>query len=278
MENMKHLSVVDGAFLHLETPEMPMHVGSVHPSSRRRAMPAAGSDRQTHVASRMHLAPVFTRARADAVRPGQSGLDRRRRHRPRLPHALRRAAQAGHRRAVACPRRRAPALEPARPQPSAVGVLRHRGAWPTAGWRSTAKCITRRSTARPGSRWQHDLRPRPGAAQRSSRRGRAAATATSSASPNCSPPGCRTSSARRPRSGACCPSLARGGPAWRARPGPRAARSGSAPAAGGSSHRRRRSTCRSPTSARSPACRCRCRAKRIGKALGASINDVVLWL
>ncbi len=30
MEKMKHLSVVDGAFLHLETPEMPMHVGSLN--------------------------------------------------------------------------------------------------------------------------------------------------------------------------------------------------------------------------------------------------------
>jgi hypothetical protein len=30
MDKMKHLSVVDGAFLHLESPEMPMHVGSLH--------------------------------------------------------------------------------------------------------------------------------------------------------------------------------------------------------------------------------------------------------
>ena len=27
---MKHLSIVDGAFLHLESAEMPMHVGSLH--------------------------------------------------------------------------------------------------------------------------------------------------------------------------------------------------------------------------------------------------------
>jgi diacylglycerol O-acyltransferase / wax synthase len=62
MENMKHLSVVDGAFLHLETPEMPMHVGSVHTLE-----PPAGyaggwfEAVKAHVASRMHLAPVFTR-------------------------------------------------------------------------------------------------------------------------------------------------------------------------------------------------------------------------
>jgi hypothetical protein len=29
MKNMTHLSVVDGTFLHLESPEMPMHVGSL---------------------------------------------------------------------------------------------------------------------------------------------------------------------------------------------------------------------------------------------------------
>src|SRR5664279_2814195 len=38
MTQMKHLSIVDGAFLHMESAEMPMHV-----------------------ARRMHLAPVFTR-------------------------------------------------------------------------------------------------------------------------------------------------------------------------------------------------------------------------
>lgn len=29
MTDMNHLSAVDGAFLHLESPEMPMHVGSL---------------------------------------------------------------------------------------------------------------------------------------------------------------------------------------------------------------------------------------------------------
>ena len=29
MTDVHHLSIVDGAFLHLESPEMPMHVGSV---------------------------------------------------------------------------------------------------------------------------------------------------------------------------------------------------------------------------------------------------------
>jgi diacylglycerol O-acyltransferase len=62
MKDLKHLSIVDGAFLHLETPEMPMHVGSVHLFE----LPPdyAGNwyeDVKAHVTSRMHLAPVFTR-------------------------------------------------------------------------------------------------------------------------------------------------------------------------------------------------------------------------
>jgi diacylglycerol O-acyltransferase / wax synthase len=62
MKDLKHLSIVDGAFLHLESPEMPMHVGSVHLFE----LPAGyqGSwyeDVKAHVTSRMHLAPVFTR-------------------------------------------------------------------------------------------------------------------------------------------------------------------------------------------------------------------------
>ena len=59
---MDHLSVVDGAFLHLESPEMPMHVGSL---ALFEPPPCSGDEWfeavKTHVASRMHLAPVFTR-------------------------------------------------------------------------------------------------------------------------------------------------------------------------------------------------------------------------
>jgi WS/DGAT/MGAT family acyltransferase len=62
MSDMKHLSVVDGAFLHLESPEMPMHVGSLAlfdpPAGDAGAWYEAV---KAHVASRMHLAPVFTR-------------------------------------------------------------------------------------------------------------------------------------------------------------------------------------------------------------------------
>jgi WS/DGAT/MGAT family acyltransferase len=61
MNKMKHLSALDAAFLHLESAEMPMHVGSLH-----RFQPPEGyagswyEDVKEHVARRMHLAPVFT--------------------------------------------------------------------------------------------------------------------------------------------------------------------------------------------------------------------------
>lgn len=59
---MKPLSGLDAAFLHLETPETPMHVGSLHlyrvPPRQREGY----FDRvRRHVASRLHLVPVFTR-------------------------------------------------------------------------------------------------------------------------------------------------------------------------------------------------------------------------
>jgi WS/DGAT/MGAT family acyltransferase len=62
MSDMKHLSVVDGAFLHLESPEMPMHVGSLALFDAPPGGASAWYDAvKAHVASRMHLAPVFTR-------------------------------------------------------------------------------------------------------------------------------------------------------------------------------------------------------------------------
>jgi WS/DGAT/MGAT family acyltransferase len=62
MSEMDHLSIIDGAFLHLESPEVPLHVGSLAlfepPSDDHAAWYEAV---KAHVASRMHLAPVFTR-------------------------------------------------------------------------------------------------------------------------------------------------------------------------------------------------------------------------
>ncbi len=63
MTRMKHLSIVDGAFLHMESAEMPMHVGSLNLFE-----PPAGYSGEgfyeavkAHVATRMHMAAVFTR-------------------------------------------------------------------------------------------------------------------------------------------------------------------------------------------------------------------------
>ncbi|MFZ4756875.1 MAG: WS/DGAT/MGAT family O-acyltransferase [Burkholderiaceae bacterium] len=62
MKDMTHLSLLDGAFLHLESPEMPMHVGSL--ALFEAPSPDAGpwlDAVKALVQSRMHLAPVFTR-------------------------------------------------------------------------------------------------------------------------------------------------------------------------------------------------------------------------
>ncbi|MEO6361932.1 MAG: wax ester/triacylglycerol synthase family O-acyltransferase [Caldimonas sp.] len=60
---MKHLSIVDGAFLHLESAEMPMHVGSLNLFEAPAGYSGSGYYEavKAHVARRMHLAAVFTR-------------------------------------------------------------------------------------------------------------------------------------------------------------------------------------------------------------------------
>jgi diacylglycerol O-acyltransferase len=59
---MKHLSGVDSAFLHLESPEMPMHIGSLNVLDLPDGY--AGDfyeDTKAHILGRMHLAELFTR-------------------------------------------------------------------------------------------------------------------------------------------------------------------------------------------------------------------------
>lgn len=59
---MKTLSGLDASFLYLETAETPMHVGSLHlyelPADFRGSFHRAVT---THIARRLHLAPIFTR-------------------------------------------------------------------------------------------------------------------------------------------------------------------------------------------------------------------------
>jgi diacylglycerol O-acyltransferase / wax synthase len=59
---MIHLSGVDASFLHLETPEMPMHVGSLHILDLPKDYQGDFfEDVMKHVGSRLHLASVFER-------------------------------------------------------------------------------------------------------------------------------------------------------------------------------------------------------------------------
>ncbi len=58
---MKHLSALDAMFLHLETPETPMHVGSLMLLEKPRGKKKPYEAIRAHIARRMHLAPVFTR-------------------------------------------------------------------------------------------------------------------------------------------------------------------------------------------------------------------------
>ncbi len=59
---MKHLTGLDAAFLYLESPEMPMHVGSLHVYSLPPTYKGSFvDDVKEHIKKRMHLAPVFHR-------------------------------------------------------------------------------------------------------------------------------------------------------------------------------------------------------------------------
>jgi diacylglycerol O-acyltransferase / wax synthase len=58
---MKHLSALDALFLHLETPETPMHVGSLMLLDKPHGRKAAFTAIRDHIARRLHLAPVFSR-------------------------------------------------------------------------------------------------------------------------------------------------------------------------------------------------------------------------
>ncbi|MEP7301845.1 MAG: wax ester/triacylglycerol synthase domain-containing protein, partial [Caldimonas sp.] len=63
MTRMKHLSIVDGAFLHMESAEMPMHVGSLNLFEPPAGYTGEGYYEavKAHVGRRMHMAAVFTR-------------------------------------------------------------------------------------------------------------------------------------------------------------------------------------------------------------------------
>lgn len=58
---MRHLSALDALFLHLETPDTPMHVGSLMLLDKPKGGKGAFAAIRRHIAGRVQLAPVFTR-------------------------------------------------------------------------------------------------------------------------------------------------------------------------------------------------------------------------
>ena len=59
---MNHLSGMDASFLHMESPEMPMHVGGLNVLDLPKGYTGdLWEDIKAHIANRLHLAPVFTR-------------------------------------------------------------------------------------------------------------------------------------------------------------------------------------------------------------------------
>ena len=67
---MHHLSGLDAAFLYMETPETPMHVGGLNIFELPLDYEGEFLDRlREHIAQRMHLAPVFQRVRWRLLQP-----------------------------------------------------------------------------------------------------------------------------------------------------------------------------------------------------------------
>ena len=161
MGDGKKLSSLDASFLYLETPEMPMHVGSMAIFLR---LPADHQgdffeDFKAMIASRLHLAPILKarleKAPLDIDHPSWVEDDQfeipHRRHLPLQPAG---AARPRHARA----HRRLDACETSQPRPSALGVLclrRHEGQRDRALFQDASRLHRRR---RGCGAHQHDLR------------------------------------------------------------------------------------------------------------------------
>ena len=159
MGDGKKLSSMDASFLYLETPEMPMHVGSM--AIFRLPDDYKGDffeDFKAMIASRLHVAPILKarleKAPLDIDHPSwveddQFDIDR---------HIFRAQPAGAARPRHAGAHRRLDARQASQPRPSAVGVLRLRG---HEGQRDRAlfqdaPCLHRRRR-RCGAD-QHDLR------------------------------------------------------------------------------------------------------------------------
>ena len=191
---------------------MPMHVGSLNLFDAARELPRrswyeAGQGRTSR--KRMHLAPVFTRKLAlmpfDLANPvwihdDDIDLDYHVRY-----MVLPKPGTIGQLEALAA---RLHSM-PARPQPAALGVLRHRGPGRRPDRLLRQGAPRRASTARPASRWRQHVRPHARAARRQAaarstrqhlpaRRRRAARRGAAEPDP-----------AGRARASSCCPRSSR---------------------------------------------------------------------
>ncbi|MGY4426851.1 hypothetical protein ACVWY2_009300 [Bradyrhizobium sp. JR6.1] len=165
MSDAKKLSSLDASFLYLETPEMPMHVGSMAifrlpDGYKGRLLRGVQGDDRLAAAHRADPqgAPAEGAARH---RSPVLGRGRPVRHRP--PHLSRQPACAARPRDAGA-HRRLDARQAVEPRPPALGVLRLRG---HEGQRDRALF---QDAPRLHRRWrrrgadQHDLRPHAGAA------------------------------------------------------------------------------------------------------------------
>jgi hypothetical protein len=140
----------DASFLHLETPEMPMHVGSLNVFDLPEDYEGDFYEGvRAHIASRMHLASVFESKLAqmpfelsNPVWVDDNDID--------LDYHLRRVVLSKPGTFKQLEQLVGPAFEPARSQPP-CGVLRDRGWRP--GSPPPLQCITPPSTDRPAWRW-----------------------------------------------------------------------------------------------------------------------------
>ncbi len=150
---MDHLSSMDASFLHLETAETPMHVGSLMLFDLPEAYQGDYyEDVKAQIAKRLHLARLFRRKLApmpfelaEPVWIDDDDIDLDYHVRSvtlRRPGTMAAARGAG----------RTTAFQPARPQPPAVGRSTSSTGWPTARSRSIRRPITAASTARRASR------------------------------------------------------------------------------------------------------------------------------
>ena len=156
---MKMLSGLDGLFLHLETPDTPMHVASLSvlelPKGYRGDFL---KDVKRLYARRVPLAPVLSRVLQDPTAVRESRLGAGGQGRPGLPHPTRDVAEARHggptrrvRRAAAfsCARSQAPAVvrNPHRGPAGPAGGVLH--ADPPCGPRRAGERRTRQGDVRP---------------------------------------------------------------------------------------------------------------------------------